>query len=211
MRLNLIVDFFVAWSDVNQMNLLGIEVGVELQPDTICAYPTSIFLTVNLILLHIWMFLKTLNFIKPCTSTTSFMTSTRRSLQPSPFASARSLPPTLLPRSFATMPSSISPVTYEIQPEGYAIVTICQEPVNAMGRDLWQGILDTVQTLEKNDKVQGVIFSRWESESRQLVWSTTEGLSGDAILKTWRSGIRFFVHFYPVVSRKETSLQQEWI
>lgn len=49
-------------------------------------------------------------------------------------------------------------VTYELQKTGYALVTICREPVNSMNLELWQQLARTLETLEADPKVRGLIF-----------------------------------------------------
>lgn len=49
-------------------------------------------------------------------------------------------------------------VNTEVKDTGYAIVTICREPVNSMNLELWQQLADTLEQLEKDPSVRGVIF-----------------------------------------------------
>jgi 3,2-trans-enoyl-CoA isomerase len=49
-------------------------------------------------------------------------------------------------------------VSYEIKAAGYALLTICREPVNSMNLDLWQQLANALDTLEADPKVRGIIF-----------------------------------------------------
>lgn len=49
-------------------------------------------------------------------------------------------------------------VTYELHKSGYALVTICREPVNSMNLELWQQLARTLDTLEADPQVRGLIF-----------------------------------------------------
>lgn len=49
-------------------------------------------------------------------------------------------------------------VTYELNKAGYAVVTICREPVNSMNLELWQQLASTLNTLEANPEVRGLLF-----------------------------------------------------
>ncbi|KAK9816888.1 hypothetical protein WJX72_006737 [[Myrmecia] bisecta] len=50
-------------------------------------------------------------------------------------------------------------LTTDVRPGGYAIVTMCSEPVNLMTMDLWQQLRDTLERLENDPAVRGVIFA----------------------------------------------------
>ncbi|TPX61389.1 hypothetical protein SpCBS45565_g07270 [Spizellomyces sp. 'palustris'] len=48
-------------------------------------------------------------------------------------------------------------VSVDVRPGGYALVSIRREPVNSMNLTMWEQLLETLTTLEK-DQVRGVIF-----------------------------------------------------
>ncbi|MCX6128818.1 MAG: enoyl-CoA hydratase-related protein [Proteobacteria bacterium] len=49
-------------------------------------------------------------------------------------------------------------VSYEVKDAGYALLTLCREPVNSMNLDLWRQLAAALDALEANPKVRGVIF-----------------------------------------------------
>jgi len=51
-----------------------------------------------------------------------------------------------------------SHVQVDIKDGGYAVVTICREPVNSMHLELWQQLAQSLADLEKNPKVRGIIY-----------------------------------------------------
>lgn len=53
--------------------------------------------------------------------------------------------------------SNMSFLNIEYKPN-YAVVTLKREPVNTMNLSMWKQLLDTLDTLEKDPKVRGVIF-----------------------------------------------------
>jgi 3,2-trans-enoyl-CoA isomerase len=44
------------------------------------------------------------------------------------------------------------------QKNSYAIVTLIREPVNTMNMSMWEQLAETLDTLEANPKIRGVIF-----------------------------------------------------
>lgn len=50
-------------------------------------------------------------------------------------------------------------VQVDIQPGGYAVVSLCKEPANTLDLKLWQQLADAVQQLEQDSSVRGVIIS----------------------------------------------------
>lgn len=50
-------------------------------------------------------------------------------------------------------------VSYTHKPGGYALLSICREPVNSMNLDLWSQLDAALTELEANRDVRGVIFS----------------------------------------------------
>ncbi|KAK9763936.1 hypothetical protein K7432_008974 [Basidiobolus ranarum] len=53
----------------------------------------------------------------------------------------------------------------DIKSNGYAIITIKREPVNSMNKDVWVQLSRTLDELESNGKVRGVIFHSGLSRS----------------------------------------------
>lgn len=49
-------------------------------------------------------------------------------------------------------------VNVEVKPEGYAVVTICKEPVNSLDFKLWSELDRTLDSLEQDSAVNGVVF-----------------------------------------------------
>ncbi|KAK9759430.1 hypothetical protein K7432_017628 [Basidiobolus ranarum] len=54
--------------------------------------------------------------------------------------------------------SSTKYVNADIKSDGYAVITIQREPVNSMNMDVWIQLLSTLDELESNPKVRGIIF-----------------------------------------------------
>lgn len=50
-------------------------------------------------------------------------------------------------------------VTVDVKPAGYAVATICREPVNSMTLELWQELLRVLGELEADPAVRGVIWA----------------------------------------------------
>ena len=50
-------------------------------------------------------------------------------------------------------------VTVDKFVEGYALITICKEPVNSMNRELWQQLGDALTACEKDRGVRGVVLA----------------------------------------------------
>ena len=44
------------------------------------------------------------------------------------------------------------------QRDDFAVVTLAREPVNTMNYDMWMALLATLEQLEKDGRVRGVIF-----------------------------------------------------
>jgi 3,2-trans-enoyl-CoA isomerase len=56
-------------------------------------------------------------------------------------------------------PRSSASSFLRVEPKnGYAIVTLLREPVNTMNLSMWEQLAETLDTLETNPKIRGVIF-----------------------------------------------------
>lgn len=50
-------------------------------------------------------------------------------------------------------------ITVDKRPLGYAVATIAREPVNSMNLELWRELLATLEALEADPAVRGVIWA----------------------------------------------------
>jgi len=50
-------------------------------------------------------------------------------------------------------------IRVERKPEGYAVLSMCREPVNTLNKALWQQLFDVVNELEADDNVRGVVIT----------------------------------------------------
>lgn len=92
-------------------------------------------------------------------------------------------------------------VNTEVKDEGYAVVTICREPVNSMNLDLWQQLAQCLVQLEEDPKVRGVIF---QSGLQRDVFTAGNDLmelfapktSADRYQEFWVTQNEFFTRLY---------------
>lgn len=92
-------------------------------------------------------------------------------------------------------------VNTEVKPEGYAIITICREPVNSMNLDLWQQLMETLDSLEKDPLIRGAIF---QSGLQRDVFTAGNDLmelyapktSAERYQKFWITQNQFFTRLY---------------
>ncbi len=50
-------------------------------------------------------------------------------------------------------------VRCETRPGGYAIVTLCKEPVNSLDRPMWEALHAALKRLEADASINGVVFA----------------------------------------------------
>ena len=80
-------------------------------------------------------------------------------------------------------------VQVDKRPQGYAIVSMCKEPANTLDLKLWQQLADTVQQLEQDKSVRGIIIS---SGLKRDIFSAGNDILGLYAPKTTKEAYRKF-------------------
>lgn len=70
-------------------------------------------------------------------------------------------------------------ITVDKKPGGYAVATIARQPVNSMDLELWRELLATLETLEADPAVRGVI---WVSGLKRDVFTAGNDLKVELFL-----------------------------
>ena len=80
-------------------------------------------------------------------------------------------------------------VQVEKRPGAYAIVSLCKEPANTLDYKLWQQLADTVQQLEQDSSVRGIIIA---SGLKRDIFSAGNDIQGLYAPKTTKEAYRRF-------------------